>query len=101
MTGYDTVFDEHTTLGEWLMYWLETYVRLTAKPSSYSHYRDNCEKHIIPALGEVPIGEISAKMLQRFSMNRRAPVICVITDRCLPKACATCAWCWMRHSSRL
>ena len=66
MTGYYTVFDEHTTLGEWLMYWLETYVRPTAKPSSYSHYRDNCEKHIIPALGEVPIGEISAKMLQRF-----------------------------------
>ena len=66
MTGYYTEFDEHTTLGEWLMYWLETYVRPTAKPSSYSHYRDNCEKHIIPALGEVPIGEISAKMLQRF-----------------------------------
>ena len=66
MTDYYTVFDEHTTLGEWLMYWLEIYVRPTAKPSSYSHYRDNCEKHIIPALGEVPIGEISAKMLQRF-----------------------------------
>lgn len=66
MTGYYPEFDEHTLLGEWLMYWLETYIRPTAKPSSYAHYRDNCEKHIIPVLGEVPIGQISAKMLQRF-----------------------------------
>ena len=66
MSAYYPEFDENTLLGEWLSYWLDTYVKPIAKPSSYEHYRDNCEKHIIPSLGEIPIGEISAKMLQRF-----------------------------------
>ena len=91
MSVYYPEFDENTLLGEWLAYWLETYVKPTAKPSSYEHYRDNCDKHIIPALGEIPIGEISAKMLQRF-FNEQA--------RSPPKACAICASCWTWRSSR-
>lgn len=53
-------------LEEWLIYWLENYIRPTVKPSSYEHYRDNCEKHIIPELGTSPLNSITSRMLQHF-----------------------------------
>lgn len=53
-------------LKDWLMFWLENYVRPTVKPSSYEHYRDNCEKHIIPELGDLPLNSITSRMLQHF-----------------------------------
>ena len=101
MSAYYPEFDENTLLGEWLSYWLETYVKPTAKPSSYEHYRDNCEKHIIPSLGEIPIGEISAKMLQRFFNEQARTGNLRDTARSPPRACAICVSCWMSLSSRL
>lgn len=52
-------FDETTPLGEWMAYWLENYVRPIAKPAGYQHYRDNVEKHILPHLGKIPLGELT------------------------------------------
>lgn len=59
-------FTENTTLEEWLRYWLEAYVKPVSKPSGYEHYRDNCLKHIIPALGDIPLGCLTPRVLQRF-----------------------------------
>lgn len=67
----DYTLNETTPLREWLTYWLENYVRPNAKPSSYEHYRENCEKHIIPELGDFPIGSITSRMLQQF-FNQQA-----------------------------
>ncbi|MFI3169676.1 MAG: site-specific integrase [Faecalibacterium sp.] len=64
-------FNEDTTLGEWLVFWLETYVLPTAKPSGYEHYYDNCHKHIIPVIGDVPLGNLTPSILQRF-FNEKA-----------------------------
>ena len=50
---------------------IENYVRPTTKPSSYEHYRDNCEKHIIPELGKLPLNEITSRRLQQF-FNQQA-----------------------------
>jgi integrase len=55
-----------TTLGDWLEYWLETYIRPTAKPSAYEHYADNCRKHIIPVIGDLPLDSITTAILQTF-----------------------------------
>lgn len=55
-----------STLADWLAYWLENYVRPVSKPSGYEHYADNCNKHIIPVIGNIPLGNISPAVLQRF-----------------------------------
>lgn len=59
-------FSEETTLEEWLLYWLDAYVKPVSKPSGYEHYRDNCVKHIIPCIGEIRLGELTPRVLQRF-----------------------------------
>lgn len=33
---------------------------------TYEHYRDNCVKHIIPAIGEIQLGNLTPRVLQRF-----------------------------------
>ena len=63
--------DETTPLGEWMAYWLENYVRPIAKPAGYQHYRDNVEKHILPHLGKIPLGELTPRVLQQF-LNQQA-----------------------------
>lgn len=59
-------FSEETTLEDWLLYWLDAYVKPVSKPSGYEHYRDNCVKHIIPAIGEIQLGNLTPRVLQRF-----------------------------------
>lgn len=59
-------FSEETTLADWLLYWLDAYVKPVSKPSGYEHYRDNCVKHIIPAIGEIQLGNLTPRVLQRF-----------------------------------
>ena len=71
MNTIDETMNEQMTLKEWLAYWLENYVRPIFKPSTYEHYRENCEKHIIPELGNIPIGSITSRMLQQF-FNQQA-----------------------------
>lgn len=67
----DLIIDSEMKLKDWLEYWLENYVRPTAKPSAYEHYRDNCEKHIIPEIGETQLCCITPRMLQHF-FNQQA-----------------------------
>lgn len=59
-------FSEETTLEIWLLYWLDAYVKPVSKPSGYEHYRDNCVKHIIPAIGDIQLGNLTPRVLQRF-----------------------------------
>lgn len=59
-------FTEESTLQEWLTYWLENYVKPVSKISGYEHYRDNCLKHIIPAIGEIPLANLTPRVLQQF-----------------------------------
>ena len=59
-------YSEETTLETWLLYWLDAYVKPVSKPSGYEHYRDNCVKHIIPAIGDIQLGNLTPRVLQRF-----------------------------------
>ena len=66
MNYNDVVLSEDMTLSVWLMYWLEMYIRPTAKPSTYESYRGHCEQHIIPALGNIRLKDLTSKQIQQF-----------------------------------
>ena len=71
MNYNDFVLSEDMALSCWLMYWLEMYVRPTAKPSTYESYRGHCEQHIIPALGNIRLKDLTSKQIQQF-LNKEA-----------------------------
>lgn len=52
-------------LDEWLMY----YVKPATKERTLEKYRSQIEKHIAPALGEFDLDELSAQVLQRFTVR--------------------------------
>ena len=60
-----------STLADWLHYWLESYIRPSCKPAGYAQYRDIVDKHVIPAIGAVPLAELNTGILQQF-LNREA-----------------------------
>ena len=57
------------TLGEWLDFWLDTYVKPSVKPYTYDSYRCSCENHIKPALGTVRLSALSPVQIQYFYNN--------------------------------
>lgn len=66
MLNIDFNFSEDMVLTDWLTYWLEMYIRPTAKPSTYESYRGHCEKHIIPALGKTKLKNLTSRQIQQF-----------------------------------
>ena len=63
--------NEKELFKNWVQEYLEDYVRPSCKPSAAEHYSDNLLKHAVPALGEIPLDEITAPVLQKF-LNREA-----------------------------
>lgn len=54
---------------DWLTEWLDYYVKPTTKERTYSKYRRIVENHIIPVLGNYEMDELTANVLQRFTVN--------------------------------
>ena len=54
------------TLGEWLDIWLDTYVAYSVKPYTEDSYREACENHIKPSLGNVRLEELNAPQIQQL-----------------------------------
>lgn len=54
---------------EWLKEWLEYYVKPSTKERTYNKYSKIIQNHITPELGNIEISKISAKDLQKFSVN--------------------------------
>lgn len=59
------------TLGEWLPRYLEVYVKPKVRPSSYANYHDVARRHILPALGSIPLQGLQTHTIQEF-YNERA-----------------------------
>ena len=53
------------TLGEWLDIWLDIYCP-RIKYQTRKHYAAQCNTHIKPALGAIPLGELSVEQIQAF-----------------------------------
>lgn len=57
---------------EWLNEWLSCRVEPTAMEHTLKKYRAQIDKHIVPALGEYELNELSALVLQRFAAGLTA-----------------------------
>jgi integrase len=58
------------TLKEYLNRWLEDYAKLNVRPSTYQNYKTLIEKHIIPALGDIPLKKLRPMHLQRLYADK-------------------------------
>lgn len=54
---------------DWLNEWLKLYVKPATKIRTYKKYRRQIELHILPALGEYELLELTATVLQRFTVD--------------------------------
>lgn len=54
------------TVGEWLLDWLKTYGKQNLSPTSYNWYKLTIEKHLIPALGAIPLSELKPKHIKDY-----------------------------------
>jgi integrase len=54
------------TVGEWVLRYLQTYVKPKVQPTSYANYKIVAEKHIIPALGSIPLQKLRLHAVQEF-----------------------------------
>lgn len=54
---------------EWLEEWLTLYVKPVAKERTYEKYRAQVRNHIAPKLGEYELEELTAQVLQKFTVE--------------------------------
>ncbi|HLI07045.1 MAG TPA: site-specific integrase [Ktedonobacteraceae bacterium] len=57
-------------LADHLTYWLEQVKKRKVRASTYVRYRSAMEKHILPALGDLPLHKITLRTIQQF-YNRK------------------------------
>lgn len=57
------------TYKTWLETWLENYVRPTAKFRTFCRYKNVCQLHIIPQLGNYQVEDLTPMHLQKHVMN--------------------------------
>ena len=53
----------------WLNEWLALYVKPTTKIRTYKKYQRQIELHILPTLGEFELNDLTATVLQRFTVD--------------------------------
>lgn len=51
---------------EWILHWLNHYILPSVKDRTYTRYSEIAEKHILPAIGELELREITPFALQCF-----------------------------------
>lgn len=52
--------------GDWLDYWYQNCVKDTIRPSTQQGYENSIYRHIIPALGSIPLNKLTQGDLQQF-----------------------------------
>ena len=52
--------------GDWLDHWYQTYSMPALRPSTQQEYELRIYRHIIPALGEIPLNQLTEADLQQF-----------------------------------
>ena len=54
------------TFGEWLDFWYQNYSKPKLRPTTQMGYENAIYKHIIPALGKIPLSDLSTNDIQQF-----------------------------------
>ena len=67
----DILSNEHTeesglTLQDWSTAWLRDYAKPTVRHSTYLTYEGYCNKHVIPAIGNIRLKNLDVDALQKF-----------------------------------
>ena len=57
---------QNVTLGEWLTFCLEVYMKPSIKQSTYASYETYIRVHLKPHLGDLDLKDLSPRTLQRF-----------------------------------
>ena len=52
--------------GDWLDFWYQNYSKPKLRPTTQMGYENAIYKHIVPALGKIPLDELTANGLQQF-----------------------------------
>lgn len=65
VAGGSFVVPTRETLGSFLSDWLES-IRPSLAATTFRSYSDHVSRHIAPALGHVPIGKLSPRMIRKF-----------------------------------
>jgi hypothetical protein len=68
---------------ELLFEWLENYEKDRVKARTYSRYRSLIDLHLVPALGDIDIENLSRRQIQEFLSQKKKTVICVVAKQCL------------------
>jgi integrase len=63
--------NERRTLGDFLEQWLEDSVKSRLRPNTLHGYSVNVRRHIIPALGKVPLARLTPQQVQRLLNDLR------------------------------
>lgn len=58
------------TLEQWLPHWLELYARPSIRHSTYVSYEGYVRRHLIPALGKLPLDKLVPSDLQRLYIQK-------------------------------
>ena len=56
---------------EWLVEWLENYVKQSSKAKTHTRYTQIVHSHLIPRLGEYEMDELTPQLLQRHIVDMR------------------------------
>lgn len=64
---YGAYFEpRRTSLSEWLDVWLEEYVKISAKPLTYTTYQSRIDTHIRTSLGDIKLTSLNSVQIQAF-----------------------------------
>ena len=64
--GVDLREDCTMPLESWLDQWLEEYAAPAIRPSTYQGYKNDLEKYLKPALGNIPVCRLTREQVQKF-----------------------------------
>lgn len=62
------------TFGDWILRWLEVYVKARVEPTSYANYYDTVTKHVLPSLGAIPLQALRTSAIQEL-YNQKAKTL--------------------------
>jgi integrase len=57
---------EKTLLKEWLDKWMNDYMKISKKPTTFDSYKTTIDCHIIPELGNIPLQKLQTSNLQKL-----------------------------------
>lgn len=72
---------ERLTVGQWLVYWLDQVVSPSRSASTVHGYQVIIRNHLAPALGSVPLRELTAAQIQCYLNRKREEGLCANTVR--------------------